>query len=101
MNVDDIYGQPQGKITFTKEEFGDQLWNKVGETLSILTKAGYMAKVFDDEPAMGIVVIEFGYKNEEWGPELLWVDTDKYYFQEWNNDNSDRIDIVDRSGKES
>lgn len=95
MNVDDNYGKPQGKITLTKDEFGDQLWNKVGETLSILTKAGYMAKVFDDEPASEIVVIEFGYKNEEWGPELLWVDTDKYYFEEWKNVDIDKNDVFD------
>lgn len=86
MRVDDNYGKPQGKITLTKEEFGDQLWNKVGEILAILTKAGYMAKVFDDEPAWEIIVIEFGYKNEEWGPELLWIDTDKYYFKEWDSE---------------
>lgn len=95
MNVDDNYGKPQGRITLTKDEFGDQLWGKVGETLAILTKAGYMVKVFDDEPAIGIVVIEFGYKNEEWGPELLWVDTDKYYFQEWQNIRNDDNDVFD------
>lgn len=89
MRVDDNYGKPQGTITLTREEFGKDLWNKVGEILSILTKAGYMAKVFDDETSLEIIVIQFGYKDEEMGPELLWVDTDKFYFQEWRESSID------------
>ena len=89
MRVDDNYGKPCGAITLTREEFGKDLWNKVGETLAILTKAGYMAKVYDDETSLEIIVIQCGYKDEEMGPELLWVDTDKFYFQEWRESSID------------
>lgn len=88
MKVDDKYGKPKGSITLTRDEFGKDLWTKVGELLGILTKAGYMAKVYDDEPNIGIVVIEFGYSDEEMGDELIWFDSEKYFVDSWSNDTS-------------
>lgn len=64
-------------IALTKDEFGDKLWQTVSEQLRILLTAGYEAKVRYDEPAFGIVVIEFAHNNkigDDWGTDrLMWV----------------------------
>lgn len=52
-------------IVFTREDFGDNLWNKVGEQLSLLTQANYICVVRDDD--VDIIVIEFQEAKPEYG----------------------------------
>lgn len=52
-------------IVFTKDCFGDKLWEKVGEQLKLLTEAGYICVVRDDD--VNIIVIEFQHENRALG----------------------------------
>ena len=52
-------------IVFTNEEFGDDLWNNVGEQLKLLAEARYICVVKEEEH--GIVVIQFQHDRPEWG----------------------------------
>ena len=53
------------EIIFTREDFGDNLWNAVGEQLKLLIQANYICVVRDDD--VGIIVIEFQEANQEYG----------------------------------
>lgn len=68
------------KIVFTKDEFGDELWNTVGEQVRLLLKAGYDIKIYDDEPAFNIVVIEYNHATyKDYGNDRLeWVTDEEY-----------------------
>ena len=74
-------GLEYSTIVLCKDKFGDKLWQTVGEQLRILLAAGYEARVRDDEPAFGIIVIEFAHDNkvgDDWGTDrLMWVTSDE------------------------
>ena len=62
-------------IVFTKEAFGDRLWQVVGEQLKLLMEARYICVVKEDD--VGIVVIQFQHDEREWGyayPYWLYPD---------------------------
>lgn len=69
----------QGTITLSRDEFGDKLWNEVGQAIRLLTHAGYQCIVRNDEPAFDIVVIEFTYDSRlEWGNYVVALDAEQY-----------------------
>ena len=76
------------EIVLSREEFEEDLWNEVGETLRILTTAGYECQVFDDD--FEIIVIRFnyapkmGFGNEtlEWLSEEARDFLEKDYFSD-------------------
>ena len=53
------------QVVFCKkdEETKEELFNRVGEQLKLLLEAGYIAVVRYDEPALGIIVIEFEHNE--------------------------------------
>ena len=78
-----IYSEKVNSIVLTKEDFGDKLFQTMGTVISVLTQGGYICEVYADEPALGIYVINYDYKDPEFtSNRLLWVDTDKYYIGE-------------------
>ena len=69
----------QGTITLSRDEFGDQLWNEVGQAIRLLTHAGYQCIVRNDEPAFDIVVIDFTYDSRlEWGNYVVALTSEQY-----------------------
>lgn len=69
MNVDT---GKRGEIVLTREYYGDKLWNKVAQILQILTEGEYDCTVRNDEPAFGIIVIEYCYKHSvQWGGDRI------------------------------
>ena len=78
------------QIVLAVEEFGEELWNEVGETLRILTTAGYECQVYDDD--CEIIVIRFNYSPDRcYGNHTLeWVsDDDKELLNSLKNDECD------------
>lgn len=47
------------EIVLASEDFGDQLWQIVGEALKILCDAKYECEVYDDD--VGIICIKYNY----------------------------------------
>ena len=69
----------RGSITLSKDDWGNDLWKQVGETLRILTHSGYQCIVRNDEPAFDIVVIDFTYDSHlEWGNYVVVLDAEQY-----------------------
>ena len=69
----------QGTITLSRDEFGDKLWNEVGQAIRLLTHAGYQCIIRNDEPAFDIVVIDFTYDSHlEWGNYVVALDAEQY-----------------------
>lgn len=64
-----------------KEELIQQLWKDVSDFLKLATKHGYTCKIYDDD--VNIIVIEYSYKDPEYGGPYL----------EWLND--DEVDLID------
>ena len=65
-------------IVFTKERFGDRLWEKIGEQLKLLIEAGYICVVFEDDT--DIIVIEFQQADNKYGtayPYWLYPDEEE------------------------
>jgi hypothetical protein len=52
-------------VVLTRDQFGEQLWEKVGEQLHLLIQAGYVCVVREDE--FDIVTIEYQHGNYEYG----------------------------------
>ena len=52
-------------VVLTRDQFGEQLWEKVGEQLYLLIQAGYVCVVNEEE--FGIVVIEYQHNNRTYG----------------------------------
>ena len=50
------------EIVLSKEEFGEDLWKVVGEQLKILTRAGEICVVYDDD--VDIVVIQHEHDDQ-------------------------------------
>lgn len=74
-------------ITLTREELGNELFKTMGNLIEILTKSGYVCKVYADEPGLGIYVIEYDYENPELTcNELLWVDAETHYIGEYGKE---------------
>ena len=70
------------EIVLSREEFEEDLWNEVGETLRILTTAGYECQVYDDD--FEIIVIRFNYAPRMgFGNETLeWLsETDREFLE--------------------
>ena len=66
------------ELVLTREDFGDKLPEVLGKTLITLTQAGYVAEVYEDEPAFNIIVIHYAYKDPEYGDAALtWMDRDE------------------------
>lgn len=81
----------RGTIALTREEWGDQLWNTVGETLRILTGAGYQCAVRNDERAFDIIVIEYNYDSKlEYGDRIVLLDEEHY--ERYSSYDDDDID---------
>lgn len=64
-------------LVLTEEDFGKELWNEVGKTLELLTKANYEIKITLDE--IGIVVIKYNHDSRmRYGNATLrWVTDDE------------------------
>ena len=94
------------EIVLCRDEFGDNLWNVVGQQLSILTKAGNICVVYDDD--VDIIVIQyehddthiFGDSMGAWGvcnpvwltcEEIEKVESERLSSEE-SSDNNDRVD---------
>lgn len=64
------------EIILCKDQFGDALWEVVGRQLEILTKAGEVCVVYDDDT--DIIVIQHSHRDtwmESWGtPQPVWLD---------------------------
>lgn len=59
-----------------KEKLVQQLWKDVSDFLRLATKQGYVCKVYDDD--VNIIVVEYSYKDPEYGgPYLEWLDDDE------------------------
>lgn len=70
----------RGEIVLTYDNLGNKLWDTVGQLLKILTEGDYQCVVKNNEPAMGIVEIEYCYKSSvEWGGDyVLMVDCERF-----------------------
>lgn len=83
-----VYSEKVNSIVLTKDDLGDKLFQTMGTVIGILTQCGYTCEVYADEPALGIYVINYDYKNPEFtSNRLVWVDTDKYYIGECVKEN--------------
>ena len=68
------------KLVLSREAFGDDLWNVVGEQLKILTREGYICVVYDDD--IDIIVIQYEYRDKHdsiyYGlPQPVWLNEDE------------------------
>ena len=73
-----------------KEKTTQQLWKDVSDFLRLATKHGYVCKIWDDDT--NIIVIEYSYKDPEYGgPYLEWL----------NDDEADLVDNFRASNNES
>ena len=61
-------------VVLTSEEFGNNLYNVVSDTIKILTKAGYVCVVSEEES--DIIRIDFNYDefNHFGNPIPVWFD---------------------------
>ena len=85
----------QGSITLTRDDWGDKLWNQVGETIRILTHSGYQCRVRNDEPAFDIIVIDFAYESRlEWGSRLVFMDEEQFETFVFNIENQETDQVV-------
>ena len=73
-------------IVLTREDHGDKLFEVMGKLLEVLLSSGYVCKVRADEPGLGIYVIEFDYDNELAHNELVWIDPEKQYIRDIDED---------------
>lgn len=59
------------EIVLTGETWGEELWNKVGETLNTLTREGNVCIVYNDETSSDIIVIQYQHDDQHshdcWG----------------------------------
>lgn len=79
--------QKYNSITLCRDEFGDKLFEKLGELIDILTKANYVLKVYCDEPGLGIYVIQYQYKDPDYtSVRLEWYDEEKEYIGEYTSE---------------
>lgn len=67
------------ELVLTREEFGDDLYTKLGEAVSLLINAGYECVIRYDEPGLGIILIEYNYdRRKEYGNETAyWISTEE------------------------
>lgn len=65
------------QIVLSREAWGDELYNVLGQTLKILLREGYECQIYDDD--LDILVIKFNYsKRMGFGdPELMWLEEDE------------------------
>lgn len=67
------------KITLTKDKFGDDLWNFVSQRLQILTQAGEICVVYDDDK--DTIVIQHEHRDtwsEAWGcSRHVWLNAEE------------------------
>lgn len=61
MLVDSVNRIEYNQIVLSREDFGDDLWNVVGQQLSILTRAGNICVVYDDD--VDIVIIQYEHDD--------------------------------------
>lgn len=80
MNYLQLNNGRRGEIVLTYDNLGNKLWDTVGQLLKILTEGDYQCVVRNNEPAMGIVEIEYCYKSSvEWGGDrILMVDCERF-----------------------
>jgi len=67
------------ELVLTREDHGDKLFDVMANVLKVLLDSGYVCKVRADEPGLGIYIIEYDYDNELTSNVLLWVDSEKQY----------------------
>ena len=67
------------ELVLTREDHGDKLFEVMGKLIEILITSGYVCKVRADEPGLGIYVIEYDYDNELTNNVLVWIDSEKQY----------------------
>lgn len=65
------------KIVLSREAWGDDLYNVLGQTLKILLREGYECQIYDDD--IDILVINFNYSKRMGfgGPKLMWLSEDE------------------------
>ena len=69
----------RGNIALSRDEWGDRLWDTVGETLRILTGSGYQCVVRNDERAFDIIVIEYNYDSKlEYGDRVVLLSEEDF-----------------------
>lgn len=67
------------ELVLTKEDHGDKLFEVMGKALNVLLNSGYVCKVRADEPGLGIYVIEYDYDNALTNNVLVWIDSEKEF----------------------
>ena len=68
------------ELVLTKEDHGDKLFEVMSDALKVLLNSGYVCKVRNDEPSLGIYVIEYESDDPELtAVELVWIDTEKQF----------------------
>lgn len=62
--------------TNAEEKKIQMMWQDISNLLRILTKQGYVCKVYDDDT--NIIVVEYNYGDAEFGgPYLTWIDDEE------------------------
>ena len=60
----------------SKEKKLQMMWNDIGTFLKLVTKQGYVCKIYDDDT--DIIVIEYWYSNPDFGgPYLEWINDEE------------------------
>ena len=67
------------ELVLTREDHGDKLFDVMSNVLNVLLNSGYVCKVRADEPGLGIYVIEYDYDNELTNNVLVWIDSEKEF----------------------
>ena len=80
------------ELVLTREDHGDKLFEVMGKVLNILLNSGYVCKVRADEPGLGIYVIEYDYDNELTNNVLVWIDSEKEFVGDIEEEKKEKKD---------
>ena len=78
MKKDDIIKPNEvSELVLCKDDFDEDFNLVIGRTTEMLMRAGYTVVVYYDDIALGVVVLQYAYRDESLeGPQNIWVDPD-------------------------
>lgn len=78
MKKDDII-KPNAvsELVLCKDDFDEDFNLVIGRTIEMLMRIGYTVVAYYDDIAMGVVVLQYSYRDESFGcPQNIWIDPD-------------------------
>lgn len=65
------------ELVLCKDDFDEDFNLVIGRTMEMLMRAGYAVVAYYDDIAMGVVVLQYAYRDESFGcPQNIWIDPD-------------------------